>query len=204
MSVTGQPHAEGNIGYMIKDWYIAKKYRDLRQELLTNSIFTFSIQQFNNIKLQSIMKLKNWRNNPEARKLQSQIQFNTSWAETCYGIVRGTEITVEHIMSLLFYTNFTDHSAAFSGTFRRKHGFETDESLKARNREFWHWSKLLRECVECFGQEFGDVCNVLPTLWHGVSAELIFDSTHIKLCGPLSTTAGLYSVFPFISQPQTL
>ena len=94
-------------------------------------------------------------------------------------------------MCLLFYTNFSDHSAAFSRTFRRKHGFESDESLKARNREFWHWSKLLRETVECYGEMFGEVNEKLPTLWHGVSLELIFDSTYIKLCGPLSTTAGL-------------
>ena len=186
----GQPQVEGNRGYMIKDWYIPRKYKDLREELLTNATFTFSIQQFNNIKQQSTIKLKNWLSDPDTRPLESQTNVGVAWAENCYGIPRGKQITVQHIMSLLFYTNFSDHSAAFSGTFRRKHGFETDDSLKARNREFWNWSRLLRETVECYGQCFFEVYKQLPTVWHGVSAELIFDSTYIKLCGPLSTTAG--------------
>ena len=138
--------------------------------------------------------MENWLNDTNSTPLQSQHRWGKkeAWTKKCYGIPHRTTITVQHIMSLMFYTNFTAQSAAFSATFRRAHGFETDEHLKARNREFWNWSKLLRECVECYGQFMGEVHKVLPTLWHGVSAELIFDSTYIKLCGPLSSTAGLF------------
>ena len=201
---SGQPACESNPGYKIKDWFIPRKYKDLREELLTNKISTVSLHQFNNIKQQATMKLKNWLNDPETRPLESQHQNRKerAWAEKCYGIKQHTSISVQHIMALMFYTNFSDQSAAFSATFRRKHGFETDENLKARNREVWNWSKLLRECVECYGQNMGFVYKKLPYLWHGVSAELIFDSTYIKLCGPLSSTAGmlfcLLSILVFI------
>ena len=196
----GQTIVEGNSGYMIKDWYIERKYKDLREELLMNMIFKFSIQQFNNIQHQSTIKLTSWSNDSDLPSLKAHDGHGVS---KCYGIKEGTEISVEHIMCLLFYTNFPDHSAAFSSTFRRIHGFESDESLKARNREYWHWSKYLRECIECFGESFGDAHKELDTVWHGVSAELIFDSTTIKSCGPFSTTAGLFvykihSVFIFI------
>ena len=193
----GQIAAEGNSGYMIKDWYIPRKYKNLREELLMNITFTFSIQQFNNIQQQSTMKLTSWLNDTEASPL---IAHDAGGVLQFYGIEECTEISKEHIMCLLFYTNFSDHSAAFSSTFRRKHGFETDESLKARNREFWHWSRYLRECIECFGDEFDELYRQgISTLWHGVSAELIFDSTHIELCGPFSTTAGLFVYNEFLS-----
>ena len=193
----GQAVVEGNSGYMIKDWFIPRKYKNLREELLINAIFTFSIQQFNEVRDEASIKLKHWLDNPDARPLQSQLYHiaGTAWAERCYNIPQGTQISVQHIIALLCYTNYTNHCSAFSSTFRRMHGFETDQSLKARNREFWHWSRLLRELVECFGQEFGEIYQDTPTLWHGVSAQLIFDSTFIKLCGPFSTTAGLYALF---------
>ena len=96
-------------------------------------------------------------------------------------------------MSILFYTDFSKQSAAFSGTFRRTSPFEADKSLKARNREYWNWSKLMRETIECFGQDMYQAHNAgLRTLYHGVSSSLIFDSTFIKICGPLSSTAGLF------------
>ena len=88
-------------------------------------------------------------------------------------------------------------------TFRRKNALESDDSLRARNREYRTWTKLLRECEECYGQDMEDTANAGgPTmLWHGVSTELTFDSTVIKLHGPLSTTAGLvyayYFCYPF-------
>ena len=193
----GQASVEGNSGYMIKDWYIPKKYNDLREELTSNAIYQFPIRQFNNIQNQSTIKLHNLLNDADAEK-QFKAQHGYPLLQF-YGIMSNAIITVQHIMSLLFYTNFSSHSAAFSATFRREHGFETDESLKARNREYWHWSRLLRECVECYGQGFGNIYRATPTLWHGVSAELIFDSTFIRLYGPFSTTAGkvvfLYALF---------
>ena len=197
-SSDGRPRPEGNSGYNIKDWYIPRKYKNLKHELLQNEIGIFSLQQFNNIKQESTMKLTSWMNDPDSRPLKSQMNFRYPWAERCYGIAQGTDISVEHIMCLLFYTNFSANSALFSRTFRRENAFETDESLKARNREFWHWSKFLRECVECFGLMFEEVHEGLQMVWHGVAAELIFDSTFIKLCGPLSTTAGLFVCFPLL------
>ena len=132
---TGQPACEGNPGYKIEDWFIPRKYKDLREELLTNAISNVSVQQFNNIKQQATMKLTNWLNDPDTMVLKSEYKLAKQylWAERCYGIKQGTTISVEHIMSLMFYTNFSNQSAAFSATFRRTHGFETDEHLKQRN-----------------------------------------------------------------------
>ena len=198
---TKQPVVEGNKGYLISHWFIDEKYDNLRCELLENSIYYFSILQFNDLKQKAQIKLNNWIKDKSARKLIYPIYVYgkdrvTPW-EKCYGIKRGTQISIEHIISLLAYTNYTDHSAAFSSTFRRSSMFESDESLKLRHRNFYHWSKLLRELVECYGQQFGDVADHLPILYHGVSKSLVFDSTYLRLHGPLSTTAGLF-VYLFV------
>eukprot|EP01084_Bolivina_argentea_P291032 500121_1 len=65
--------------------------------------------------------------------------------------------------------------------------YETNKTLKDRHSEFYYWGKYLRECVECYGEDFE--YSEIKTLYHGVSAELLFDSTTIKMCGPFSTTA---------------
>ena len=59
--------------------------------------------------------------------------------------------------------------------------FESDNSLKLRHKEFHHWGKLLRELVECYGQEFADIADDTPVLYHGVSKALLFDSTYVNL-----------------------
>merc|ERR1712154_572448 len=38
----------------------------------------------------------------------------------------------------------------------------------------------------------GNVINKIPYFYHGVSTTLFFDSTEIKLCGPVSTTASFH------------
>ena len=181
---------ESNTGYSIKHWYIPKKYQDLKHELFYNKIYQFTPNQFADILNASTIKLESWLKDSNCRKLES---WAPQWVK-CYGMQQNEQISVQHIMSLLFYTNFSKQSAAFSGTFRRQSPFESDESFKARNREFWNWSKLLRETVECFGQQMstGLYTEGVKALYHGVSNALVFDSTLIKLCGPLSTTVGMY------------
>ena len=190
----GYQYTEGNSGYSIKHWYIPQKYKDLKYELLFNKIYQFTSDHFDDILNKSIIKLESWKKDAQCRKLES---WNTDF-EKPWGIKYKQPISVQHIMSILFYTNFSKQSAAFSATFRRNSPFEADESLKSRNREYWHWSKLLREAIECFGKTMGDEYDAgLKMLYHGVSSSLIFDSTFINICGPLSTTAGLFC-FQFI------
>merc|ERR1719203_2174542 len=104
-----------------------------------------------------------------------------------YGVKKGDEATIPHIMSLLFYTNFSVACFEFSASFRRRVWNETDHSLKRRHSGFAHQARLLRELVECFGMMMSE-CSV-KTFYHGINRNMIFKSTTFKLCGPLSTTS---------------
>eukprot|EP01084_Bolivina_argentea_P102352 183379_1 len=99
-----------------------------------------------------------------------------------YGI-KNAEFITDHMIALLFYTDFTNLSTDFSATFRK----EKDESLKdwkSRNSAYHHWSKRIREAVEIFGQtaEKGKI------FYHGISQRLFFPNTIARLCSPTSMT----------------
>ena len=84
-----------------------------------------------------------------------------------YGIKQGAPMTIEHILSIICYTDFDTLSYNFSTTFRKLNKTETNKEMKQRNSEYWHWSKRLRECVECYGTTVHhDTINIY---YHGVS-----------------------------------
>merc|ERR1712232_1452096 len=74
-----------------------------------------------------------------------------------YDIEFGALVSFYHILSLIFYTDYSKLSAAFSASFRKLHPFETLKSIKQRNAFFFWMAKALRELVELFGQcSYGD------------------------------------------------
>ena len=102
-----------------------------------------------------------------------------------YGIAEGQPITVEHIQSVLLYTDFTKLCSVFSASFRADHFGESLDSIKARNASWFEMSKLLRETVECFGntkfQEKGP-------FYCGVNRLMVVPSFGMRLCSPTSTS----------------
>eukprot|EP01084_Bolivina_argentea_P050167 92246_1 len=68
-----------------------------------------------------------------------------------YGIEYGEAITMDHIMSLILYCDFSEFCSRFSAGFRKLSGHEPLKEAKKRNQEFWWQSKLFREAVEMYG-----------------------------------------------------
>eukprot|EP01083_Nonionella_stella_P249066 861594_1 len=68
-----------------------------------------------------------------------------------YGIKHGDPLLPRHLLSLFFYTDFTDLCTDFSATFRATKQFEHLSSIKARNSKYWWMAKSLRETVELYG-----------------------------------------------------
>ena len=69
-----------------------------------------------------------------------------------------------------------------------------------RHSQVANWARSLREAVECFGEQMGYRKDI-GAFYHGVSESLLFESTNIRLFGPVSTTAGMYAYFFFKSDP---
>ena len=192
-----RPIMESNPGYKICDWYISAKYESLKQEILNTTCCDFDIDQWKSTEMTAKTKLNEWNKDPDARKLLSQHTDPIKCWERLYGIKRNTPITVEHIMSLLFYTNYSAQSYLFSGTYRRVDPFESDRLLKNRHSQVAIWGRLLRETVEAYGLSMSKAKHI-RVFYHGVGKTLLFSNTSIYLNGPVSTTIGMLFVLLFL------
>eukprot|EP01084_Bolivina_argentea_P193223 331523_1 len=183
MSVGSKPPA--NPGYVLRDWYIDPKYKNFKQELLTNSICTLPLSAWHNLMM----------------KANDHIQTDITRHEMCcvrkesalyYEMHYAQPMSIHHLIAMMVYCNFDILQQKFTETFRYQSKNESDTELKERHRNYHHLGRLLREFAECYG-----VCTVgllkNINLYHGLNGHFSFSSLIAYIAGPLSTTTE-YSV----------
>ena len=103
---------------------------------------------------------------------------------------RGSQLTEQHLFSIILYCDFSALCTAFSETFRLRDIFEDIESLKARHSKFAHFGRLLVETVRDFGingrSETPDFEK--GPFFCGLNCPLNIGTYAIRLNGPCSTT----------------
>ena len=177
---TKQPYYNQNdhLGYTASQLHIKpNKYNHLKEELLFNKIHVVSRDIYEHImkKATKYMQSKTVKC-IKAAKLPEPLH---------YDIKPDDPITLSHISAVLFYTDLTSLSTAFSSTFRSLHDKEEIHQIMERNREYRNWSKLIREAVQIFGNAVG--IKKRGPFFTGMSYMTI-PSYVIRLCGPTSTT----------------
>eukprot|EP01083_Nonionella_stella_P027547 75921_1 len=181
ISITSQQHwaDPGNPGYKTRDWYIEPKFEDMRDEILSNPIYSLTKEQFDSLQ--------------HTAAIQFGKQFCRNLTQNKYlaGPYEVKEMQLKHVVAMLLYTNYTDLCTAFARTLRRNGMYETDEEWKARHANYWHMAKTLREMVEVFGMDRFDTCNAYRKLHHGIGAPLYLKSMHTTFCGTMSTSMNL-------------
>merc|ERR1719334_2806135 len=121
-----------------------------------------------------------------------------------FGYTYGDELRVEHLHSLLLYTDFTALCTDFSSSFRAVYRGESLESIKERNGRYHHFAKHLKELVMYFGvcgigdvdyRQYGqkDACydsknHSKGPFYCGMSCVLNIPQFSIRLNGPTSTS----------------
>eukprot|EP01084_Bolivina_argentea_P278507 475825_1 len=171
--------------------FIRKKFSNLRQEVLHNKIFTIDKTVFSAI----LYKAKGKLSSQYAKSLKVE-----GWIMGCR-LTRGapgtrfeskdyvpSPMTLEHLLSVLLYTDLDKLSYYFSSTFRSLTGSTLEEDAK-RNAEYANWSRFLIETVSFFGTSVNE--SHIETYYHGINCKLIFTSFCSKCIGPTSTTAQL-------------
>ena len=98
---------------------------------------------------------------------------------------RGSQLTEQHLFSIILYCDFSALCTAFSETFRLRDIFEDIESLKARHSKFAHFGRLLVETVRDFG--INGYAEKGP-FFCGLNCPLNIGTYAIRLNGPCSTT----------------
>eukprot|EP01083_Nonionella_stella_P043255 116721_1 len=182
-------------------WFICKKHSDMKDELLNNPFQTLSLAQYQHQYEESNVFLEC----AAIRRLKCEhIPLYDEPQAIDTGLSPKSPITAPHIMSLLFYCNFTELCTVFSSTFRRIAQNETDEGVKERNAHFFHWSKLLLESIHLFGTPLttGGILSKF-TVYHGVSCIMVFNNMNQGVYGPFSTTAQFNVALQFADSGKT-
>eukprot|EP01084_Bolivina_argentea_P266194 451415_1 len=181
--------------YKYDFWYICRKYSSLKSEMLLNKTKTLTKEQFNN----EYKKAQYFQTSRYGKSINyCYFTKEREGGLVCTELEQISSITINHILSILIYCNYTTLCTVFSTTFRKVSKSETNESLKLRNREYANMSKYLYEAVNYFGDRVrysSDLKqNMLPKSWpecgvfHGISTEMLFTHAYGSFFGPLSTT----------------
>eukprot|EP01084_Bolivina_argentea_P058563 106940_1 len=139
-------------------WFVKQKYNDLKDELLHNDIYKIDPFIWN---LEYQTALNKLSNDETVKSLKSNSEFKDK-----YDIEANMVITINHLLSILCYCNTNELQNRFSATYRRFNNTnESDDELKKRHRNYYHFGKLLRETVEVFGQV---IVEDELSLYHGI------------------------------------
>ena len=131
--------------YQHHEWFIKQKYDNFKEELLNNDMCNIDQFEWNLEYENAVYKLEQ---DPRTKALRSNGEFKDK-----YGIDENIAITMDHLLSILFYCNTNELQSVFSATYRRLAAVnESDEEFKYRHSHYYHFGKLLRETVEVYGQ----------------------------------------------------
>ena len=110
-----------NIGYKYKDWYVNPRYDSLKDE----SLCSIDIEQWNEI----LEKANNYSQTDICKNLKAE----NGYKDSC-GIEGDSIITINHIIAILLYTNFSNIEFVLNSTYRRNlSNAESNQSLKNRH-----------------------------------------------------------------------
>ena len=157
-----------NIGYdkvyRYKDWFIGKKYKDIKDELLQNKICCIEKVQYND--------------------LYTKCKY---YMDTEYVLSEFKNMKKVYLLAMMIYCNFDKLQYEFSKTYRRKDIKQSDQDLKDNHSEFRNLGYSLLKIVELTGTKIES--GRTKTFYHGINTELMFTSTLSRFCGPISTSS---------------
>lgn len=70
--------------------------------------------------------------------------------------IKEDKMSVDNLISLILYCDYSELSSDFTRSFRRLQEFELFKRIKKRNAKYWYFSKILHETVTYFGQYNGN------------------------------------------------
>ena len=153
--------------------YVNPKYENLKEESTKN--------QYSKIREETYIEL--------AKQCEQYLNRGYKAKDIGIGnkickIAPGSPITIEHLIVLKMYSDFDEMQREFKRHCRRLRNGESMKSVRERNREIAHWSRLLRESVMFWGKTM----TKKDQFYCGVSARLVLRSLNQRFECPLSTT----------------
>lgn len=164
-------------GYNTWHTYIdATKYKNFKDEMFNNPFFSTTTYQWNDTLIKSVI----------LKKTNKGKKWCAGILNKRYGVSSYLPISISHIMSILFYTNFNVLQYLF-----KKHGCrklsmnETTNNVRARNILIGNWYKLFIECVTLFGE----ITNNKQIFYHCLIKKILFNKFQPNFNLMISTTS---------------
>eukprot|EP01083_Nonionella_stella_P051511 136782_1 len=151
-------------------WFVYPKYRSIKDELLSNTVHVIELNQWNEL----CEEAQYYQNSTFCKHMMRQYDGYDS------------VIHIEHLMSILLYSNSNLLRSEFLNTFYRQTN-ESDLALKSRHSNFAIFARLLNECVQWFGNKIRK--NKSFSFYHIINIDQIrFQSTTTNIYVPFSAT----------------
>eukprot|EP01083_Nonionella_stella_P173839 600850_1 len=173
-----------------RKFYVPNKYKNLKEELLTNEVYTIDVNQLN----EELDKSKLYINSEKCKSLKPHIDgynYNQKIFDEHpihYGYTDSSfdHPSLNHLLCIQIYCKYDILQREATATLRKERSNETIAHLIKRNSNFHFFIKHLTEAVNLFGiqQYEGDI----DYFYHGVSCNMLFESMSPRIYGLLSTT----------------
>eukprot|EP01084_Bolivina_argentea_P166729 289420_1 len=160
--------------------YIIPKYKDLKDELTRNKYYKLNENEYYYyyIKALNIKQTKKFKN---IKCLQWGV------IHACSTMQPNDTISINHIISLLIYSNEDELQRIYKKHTRKMHKNEVLSDVWERHSFVAHWTRYLKESCNFFGEKM----KFNEYLYCGMDRKLIFNSFNITNHCPLSTTTSL-------------
>eukprot|EP01083_Nonionella_stella_P248199 859586_1 len=184
-------------GYKISELFVPQRHANFKEEIRNYKFIDMDAYETTMVKVNAFMATESVK----ALKACTEIKGSITFIVLQYGIQHGDPILPRHLLSLFFYTDFTDLCTDFSATFRAIKQFEQLSSIKARNSKYWWMAKSLREMVELYGvARRRDRGGLKGPFYCGISAVMPFPEFEVRLCGPTSTSKQIETAINFATR----
>ena len=167
-------------GHTEQELYVEKVFADYKSEILAH----IDIKTYERLIQQKVISLMN------SYRVKNMKAYKEGWDGA---IKKNDALSMNHLISLILYTDLSAYCSNFSSTFRKCTRYETLESIKARNAKYWWQSKFIREAVRCYGYDtqsksgYGYNKETGP-FYSGVDVVLCVEEFSMRLRGPTSTS----------------
>ena len=158
------------------EYLVTARYVDLKEEML-------NYQHLERDEVKNIMiKAEQYLNTGIAKSITNR--GGKKWG--------GDKLQLNHLISIIMYTDYTELSRDFTVSFRKSHQFQLLHQIKKHNSMYYHWAKTFRNLIKEFGQNYkkgnGDLSNLVGPFYCGMSVVLNIPEFNMFINGPLSTS----------------
>eukprot|EP01084_Bolivina_argentea_P208009 354786_1 len=196
-------HFKKNINDPFFTRYIYPTFESLKEELIGNPICCLTMEQY----LNEYQKAICHKNSYFFKKLVAQPETGMLIGSShpmffghVFEILPGTEISANHLISVMVYCNYSIFAYEFSKTYRQLENddlkqsentytnIERKSSMQARHSKFYHIARYINELVHVYSPRAGYTKPFVSKFYHGVSQKLKFISFRSEMYQPFSTT----------------